>query len=625
MNFARSVWKILVAIKDGLVLLLLLLFFWALYAVLTLRPNATAIHEGALYLALEGPVVEEKSRLDPTAILLSGSRPQKEYAERDLSRAIEAAATDSRIKAVVLDLEKFGGGRQVHIERIGAAMDKVRAARKPVLVRAVLYTDDAVQLAAHASEAWIDPLGGAAIAGPGGQQLYYKTLLDRLKVKAHVFKVGTYKSAVEPFIRADSSPEAKEALRAVYAALWENWQADVKKARPKADLALVTGDPVKWLAQSDGDGARAAVKAGLVDRIGDKAAFGQRVAEIVGAEEGGPAGTFRANSLPAYLADKPLPKEGAGIAVVTIANEIVDGDGGPGIAGGDRIARLIDEAVASAKYKALVVRIDSPGGSVMASERIRAAIERAKAKGLPVIVSMGSLAASGGYWVSTPATQVFAEPATITGSIGVFAVIPSFEDTLSQYGVTTDGVRTTPLSGQPDLIGGLTPEVEAISQAEVERIYRHFLGIVAAARHKTPQQVDAIAQGRVWDGGTARQLGLVDRFGGLDEALAYAAAQAKASTWHPVFLGVQDDPFRGLLEQAMGTDAEDARAADFTGMVALRQHALGARLASDLSRLMGAGSAQVYCLECAGLPGSPAPVAKPEGWMAMLVRFVSLR
>ena len=236
MKFARSVWKILVAIKDGLVLLLLLLFFAGLYALLTLRPTAGAVEPGALFIALEGPVVEERARLRPQQ-LLSGSGPTKAVQERDLVRAIEAAAGDERIKAVVLDLDGFGGGSLVAMTRIGAAMDKVRAAKKPVLVRAGLYTDDGVQLAAHASEAWVDPVGGALVAGPGGTQLYYKALLDRLKVKAHVFKVGTYKSAVEPFLRENASPEAKEATGAVYAALWEAWQADVKKARPKARQA----------------------------------------------------------------------------------------------------------------------------------------------------------------------------------------------------------------------------------------------------------------------------------------------------------------------------------------------------------------------------------------------------
>ncbi|MCW1382969.1 signal peptide peptidase SppA [Novosphingobium sp. KCTC 2891] len=624
MNFARSVWKILVAIKDGLVLLLLLLFFWALYALLTLRPTPGMVHEGALYLPLDGPVVEERTRLDPTSLLFSQDRPHREYQTRDLVRAIEGAAGDERIKAVVLDLQDFGGGSQVALSRIGAAMDKVRSAKKPVLVRAVLYTDDSVQLAAHASEAWVDPVGGVAVMGPGGTQLYYKALLDRLQVKAHIFKVGTYKSAVEPFMRGDASPEAKDALRAVYSALWEDWQADVKKARPKADLVPVTTDPVKWLAASGGDAAQAAVKAGLVDRIGDKVAFGRRVAEIVGADPAGSDGAFRATKLGAYLADRPEPTGGKAIAVVTVAGNIVDGDAGPGAAGGDRIADLIDEAATRGNYAALVVRVDSPGGSVLAAERIRAAIERMKQRKVPVVVSMGSLAASGGYWVSTPADRIFAEPATITGSIGVFAVIPSFEDALAKLGVTTDGVRTTPLSGQPDILGGLTPQAEAVTQNEVENIYGRFVGLVAKSRGKTPAQVDAIAQGRIWDGGTARQLGLVDQFGGIEDALAYAAKLAKVEAWHPVWLGAARDPFQSLLEQMAGTNADEsqARAHDIAALVSRRQLALADRLAADLGRLMGGEGAQAYCLECAGLSAPDrGTAAAREGWLIALARL----
>jgi protease-4 len=310
-------------------------------------------------------------------------------------------------------------------------MDKVRAVHKPVLVYGQLYADDGVQLAAHASEAWVDPIGGAVVTGPGGTQLYYKTLMDRLKIKAHIFKVGTYKAAVEPYARADASPAARENLTALYGALWEAWKADVKKARPRAQIDLVTGDPVAWMAQSGGDMAQAAVKAGLVDKVGDKVAFGRHVGDLVGHDRNGTAGAYQNTELAQYLADRPAPAKGKAIAVVTVSGEIVDGDAGPGRAGGTRIADLIDKAVASKSYSALVVRIDSPGGSVSAAERIRAAIVRARAAGLPVVASMANLAASGGYWVSTPATRVFAEPATITGSIGVFAVIPSFEDTLA--------------------------------------------------------------------------------------------------------------------------------------------------------------------------------------------------
>jgi protease-4 len=623
MNFARTVWKLLVAIKDGLVLLLLFLFFSGLYAVLTLRPSPASVQEGALYLPIDGPVIEEKTRFDPVAVLFSRSAPQKEFRERDLTRAIEAAAGDSRIKAVVLDLEQFSGGRQVHLSRIGEAMDKVRAVKKPVLVRATLYSDDSLQLAAHASEVWVDPIGGAYVTGPGGTNLYYKALLDRLKIKAHVFKVGTYKSAVEPYIRDDSSPEAKQALGAVYSALWDGWQAEVKKARPKANLALVAGDPVRYVTESGGDAAQAALKAGLVDRIGDRVAFGERVAEIVGKDPSGPAGAFRSTGLGPFLADKPPPTAGKGIAVVTIANEIVDGNRGPGIAGGDRIAGLIDKAAASDDYVALVVRVDSPGGSVIASERIRAAIERWKAKGRPVAVSMGNLAASGGYWVSTPAQRIFAEPATITGSIGVFAIIPSFEDTLANYGVHADGLRTTPLAGQPDIFAGLNPQVQAVLQGQVEQNYGRFLSLVGASRGKTAQQVDAIGQGRIWDGGTARQIGLVDEFGGLEEAVAWAAKAAKAPTWHPVFLGDDANPLRAMLERAMDGNAQASTPQDVTALAAQGQEALVGRLGHDLSLLLGGHGAQAYCLECAsGEPAAPADREAGKGWLAVLGRLL---
>ncbi|WP_295531543.1 signal peptide peptidase SppA [Novosphingobium sp. Chol11] len=635
MKFARTVWKILVAIKDGLVLLLLLLFFGALYTVLTLRPSPGVVQGGALYLPLDGPVVEEKARLDPTSLLLSGQTPQKEYQERDLVRAIEAAASDSRIKAVVLDLERFGGGRQVALSRIGAAMDKVRAAKKPVMIRAMLYTDDAVQLAAHASEAWVDPMGGVAITGPGGTGLYYKALLDRLQIKAHVFKVGTYKSAVEPFMRGDSSPEAKEALMAVYSAVWDGWQAEVKKARPKADIGPAITDPVQWIAKAGGDAAKAAQRSGIIDRIGDKAAFGKRVAEVVGADPAAGTYAFKATGLASYLADRPAPKEGKAIAVVTIAGNIVDGNAEPGTAGGNRIADLIDKAAASGDYSALVVRIDSPGGSVIASERIRAAIARMKAsggsggKGMPVAVSMGSLAASGGYWVATPADRIFAEPATITGSIGIFAVIPSFEDALAKIGVGTDGFRTTPLSGQPDIIGGLSPQLEAVLQQQIEAGYGRFVGLVAASRRKTPADIDKIAQGRIWDGGTARQIGLVDQFGGLDEAVAWAAKTAKAEQSHPVFLGETASSFQSLLQSfAGGSDGPDGAATggparDVAALIAAQQISLADRLASDLTRLMGSAGAQAYCLECAGMSGPPSTGdARTRTWLALLTQFL---
>lgn len=609
MVFARKVWHLLVAIKDGLVLLFMLLFFFALYAALTARPHAAQLREGALMLRLDGSVVEETSVIDPLSGLATGSAPARQYAARDVVRAIALAAGDTRVKAVVLDLSRFDGGGLVHMQEIGAALDKVRAAKKPVLTFATAYADDGVLLAAHASEAWVDPMGGAFVMGPGGKTPYFGGLLDRLKIKAHVFRVGTYKDAVEPYLGNGQSPASRDARAALLDALWQSWQADVAKARPKANLALVTRDPVGWIKGAGGDAAKAAQAAGLVDRIGDRVAFGERVKQLAGPDPADSrAGAFAHSGMAALLAAHPLPTGGKSVAVVTVAGEIVDGEAGPGTAGGDRIAALIDEARTD-EAAALVLRVDSPGGSVIASERIRAALDRFKGAGRPVVVSMANYAASGGYWVSTPAQAIFAEPGTVTGSIGIFAVLPSFEGTLASYGVTLDGVRTTPLSGQPDILGGLTPETEAMLQANIEAGYARFVGLVAKARGRTPAQVDAIAQGRVWDGGTARQLGLVDRFGGLDDALAAAAGAAKLDSWHPRFYGTRANPFASVLERLGAGDNEES-ARDLAGLAAARQQAQLARLGRDLARLGQVKGAQAYCLDCP----VPAPAPPREGW-----------
>ena len=629
MAFARRVWGWLVAIKDGLALLFLLLFFMALYAVLTVRPTAAAVREGALLLKLDGAIVEEPTALDPFQVLLAQEAPAREYRARDIVEAVRGAAKDDRVKAVVLDLSNFTGGGLVHMQEIGAALDQARAAKKPVLTFGKLYSDDAVLLAAHSSEVWLDPMGGAFVLGPGGKNQFFGQLLDKLKVTAHVFRVGTYKSAVEPFLRNDLSPESRAASAALYGELWDAWRADVAKARPKANIALVTGDPAAWIAAAGGDTAKAALQAGLVDRLGDEVAFGKRVAEIAG-EDGRDdrPGGFAHTSLKSWTAANPPAQPGKKIGVITVAGEIVDGDAGPGTAGGDRIAKLLDEAL-DEELAALVVRVDSPGGSVFASEQIRSAIQRHKAAGIPVVVSMANLAASGGYWVSTPAARIFAEPGTITGSIGVFAIIPSFERALGEIGVTSDGVQTTPLSGQPDPIGGLSPQVSAMLQANVEHSYARFLGLVGHARGRSPQQIDAIAQGRVWDGGTARQNGLVDQFGDLDAALAFAAQAAKleAGDWHPVYLGAKPDPFVAMLENLAGDDEESAvpaEARDWAGLVAARQRsAIGQALASA-EKLLGRSGVQAYCLECPAQAEAKAPIGDNLGLLARISRLISL-
>jgi signal peptide peptidase SppA, 67K type len=623
MKFARRVWRLLVGIKDALALLFLVMFFGLVYAALASRPTAGRVETGALLLDLDGVVVEEKSEVDPFRLLLAGDVPTREFPARDIERALRLAASDDRVKVVVLDLSRFLGGQFVHLKGIGAAMDEVRKAGKPVLTFANVYVDDGLQLAAHSSEAWLDPMGQAFIAGPGGHMTYYKGLIDRFKVNAHIYRVGTYKSYVEPYLRQDMSPEAREANEDVYGALWRAWQDDVKKARPKAQVENFAANPVAAVQGVAGkDFAKGAKALGLVDRLGDKSEFDARVEAIAGkatnsSDEEIP---YSHTKLSTWLAARPEKQAGDAIAVVTVAGEIVDGDAGPGQAGGDRIAALLDDNI-DAGFKALVVRIDSPGGSAGAAERIRRAIQRWKDAKIPVVVSMGNLAASGGYWVSTPGQRVFAEPGTITGSIGVFAVVTTFEKTLADLGVTSDGVRTTPLSGQPDVLGGFTPELNDLLQTSVESVYSQFIGIVAKARKRTPEQIDAVAKGRVWPGQEALKLGLVDEMGGLDAALAFAARAGGIGNgkWHAEFLSAQPDTFARFLEGIEEDGQVRGGAYDFTSLIAARQKSQLARALEQMEGMIAGSGVQAYCLEC-----PPLASVQPKGKATALQSLLKL-
>jgi protease IV len=617
MSFVGKVWKILVGIKDGLVLMFMLLFFVALFGILSARPNPGQVRDGALLIDLSGIVVEEKSAVDPIAALLSGSAPIQEYRARDIVRALDAAATDDRVKAVVFDLTTFLGGGQVHMQVIGEAMDRVRKAKKPVLTFALGYADDHMLLAAHATEVWLDPQGLAVISGPGGSNLYFGELLKKLNINARVYRAGDFKSAVEPWSRSSMSDEARANIGGVYSALWEEWQASVKKARPKLELARVTSDPVAWIASADGDLAKAALTAGLVDKLGDRVEFGTRVAALAGKDPwSNKPGSYAASELAPMLADIGTQRSGKAIGVITIAGEIVDGEAGPGVAGGSRIADLLDNALDD-NLAALVVRVDSPGGSVTGSEEIRRAIQRYRDAGIPVAVSFANIAASGGYWVSMAGDRIFAQPETITGSIGVFAVVPTFEGAAARIGVGADGYRSTPLSGQPDIVAGFSPEMDAILQASIGGTYSDFLNLVSKARKMPVAQVDAIAGGRVWDGGTARQLGLVDQFGGLEDALAWAAAKAgaKEGEFHAVYLGEQDANYDSLIRQLVTSASVPATAAptgDLFALAAQRNGDLAARLARDAERLLGTRGVQAMCLDCPDAAPPSSPSARPQ-------------
>ena len=487
----------------------------------------------ALVVAPQGELVEERSG-DPVdrAIGASFDDREPESVLRDLLEAIDQAATDDRVEALVLDLGGLWGGGLPKLQELAAAVDRFRASGKKVVAYAGGYSQEQYLVAAHADEVLMDPQGLVLMEGYGSWQLYYKDAIDKLAITWNVFRVGEYKSFVEPFTRTDMSPEAKAANAEWLGAMWQAYQADVVAARELPDDAVakyVAGLAAATEA-AKGDMAKVALDAGLVDRLATHDEVRQRMVELVGADED--ADDFDKVDVKEYLRVvrterhlKPGPTDK--VAVVVAAGEIVDGVQPPGSVGGESTARLIRKARHDDSVKAIVLRIDSPGGSQFASEYIRRELALARADGLPVVVSMSSVAASGGYWIALAADEVWASPNTITGSIGIFGMFPTFERTLGKVGVSSDGVGTTPYSDalRPDR--PMRDEVRRIFQLSIEHGYAEFIGTVAEARGMEPKQVDAIARGRVWIGSRAKELGLVDQLGSLQDAIAAAAKRAE--------------------------------------------------------------------------------------------------
>jgi protease-4 len=616
MRFVRAVWKLLVGIKDGLVLLFMLMFFGLIYTALSARP--TAIGDGVLAMDLDGVLVEQASRPDAFSALAGAGNVTREFEVRDLVATLDAAKDDDRVKAIALDLDGFLGGGQPALSAVGEKLREVKQSGKPVVAFATGYTGDRYQLAANASEIWMPAMGAMVVAGPGGNNLYFKGLLDKLGVTANIYRVGTYKAAVEPFTRSDMSPEARENAQALGDALLETWRQDIGRGRPAALAGLnrLLADPVGVTRAVRGDLARAALELKLVDKIGERRAFEARLAELGGKDADAPHG-YQRIKLAAYEAQAVSQAEGP-IGVVTIAGEIVDGKAGPGTAGAETIARAVEKGLARGNLKALVVRVDSPGGSAIASERIRQALLAARDKKIPVVVSMGDVAASGGYWVAMGGNYIFAEPSTITGSIGVFGILPSFEGTLAKLGVGADGIRTTPLSGEPDLLKGPSDAANALIQAGVEQVYARFLTIVAENRRKTPADIDRIAQGRVWDGGTARQHGLIDGFGGMDEAIAKAAELAKLGENERGLTYLEKEPSfaETLVASFAGEEStEDAAPTDALATLAPAPEALLVRAIVDLKSILSGPTIQARCLECPPLVRAARLTDADRGWL----------
>jgi protease-4 len=620
MRVAKAIWGLLVGIKDALVLLFMFLFFAGLYALLSARPAPT-VKDGVLVMNLRSGVTEQPAEQDAFA-LAGGSTAASPLALRDVREALRKAKDDTRVKAVALDLDGFSAGQTV-VAELGESLDEVRRSGKPVLAYATGYEDRGYQLAAHASEIWVNPMGGVQLRGPGGNNLYFAGLLEKLGVTANVFKVGKFKSAVEPYTRSDMSPEARENAQALASALFETWRDDIRKARPKANVELSLRQPVQLVQAAGGDFALASQRAGLVDKVADRRAFEQRLAEL-GGEDEKLAGGFKRIRLDRYIAAEVSAKRGTGpIGVVTVAGTIIDGKAPLGTAGGDSIAEAIEKGLRDDKIKAIVVRIDSPGGSALASERIRQALLAAREKKIPVVASMGNVAASGGYWVATAAQHIIAEPSTITGSIGVFGILPSFQGSLQKLGIAADGVATTPLSGQPDLFKGISPEAGQLIQLGVESTYGKFLTIVGQARGKTPQQIDAVGQGRVWSGGQARQIGLVDQFGGMEEAIAKAGELAGLDADNRGLTFLERKP--GWRSELAGLLRDDDDASESDPFASLRTDpdALAASVLQRAELLLSGPTIQARCLECGPVDVRPVAAAPSPGWIGRLLALLS--
>ena len=542
-------WAVLCGIGRGINVVRLLIvnavFFFLLLVVLLLvaggiagsREARTVADGSVLVLQPEGQLVEQYS-IDPlqrTLAKLSGDKAQQVQL-RDLVGAIDGAAKDRRISRILLLPDELHAGGFAALREVGAALDRFRAAGKPVVAWAANLDQGQYYLAAHADRVLLDPQGSLMLTGLANYRLFYKDLLDKLGVDVHLFRVGQFKSAAEPFILDHASPASKEADGYWMGGLWDEYLAEVAKLRkldPAALRADVDGLP-QAIASTQGDLAKLALGEHLIDGTATRAELVAMLrAQGVPAAKNGHG--FRAVDLAHYAADLPNDDLFApGVTVVVAEGEIAAGKRPPGSIGGESTAALIRAAREDKRTKALVLRVDSPGGEVYAAEQIRREIELTRAAGIPVVVSMGDVAASGGYWISMNADRIVAEPNTITGSIGIFGMYYTVPNTLAKLGIQSDGVGTGPMAGAFDISRPLDPKVGTVIQAIIDKGYRDFVGNVAKARGKSYEAIDAIAQGRVWTGQQALERGLVDQLGGLQAAVAEAASLAKLGKGYPV-------------------------------------------------------------------------------------------
>lgn len=565
----KGAWRFIDSARKVTINLLFLLIAIALLSMLFTSDTPKVAETTALVIKPKGQLVEQlTAKTLDTVIDEARGVKVVETLLKDVIDAIDAAKDDDRVQVLVLNLNSFGGARLTKLQDVAKAITEFKTSGKKVVAIADSYAQDAYYLAAHADEIIMHKMGGVALEGFGRYKMYYKEGLDKLGLDVHIFKVGTFKSAVESYQRNDMSEYAKEANEEWLGDLWQIYLNDVAVARglkPKA-LNQYAQELPKFVAQTNGDTTKVAVDFGLADQALTRVETREYLVSLVGEDE--KTHSYNKIGLGDYLktikGDRFGRKaKGDKVAVVVARGTILDGTQPAGTIGGDSTAALIRKARNDDSVKAIVLRVDSGGGSAFASEVIRRELEKARTDGKPVIASMGSVAASGGFWISTSSDQIWAHPSTITGSIGIFGIIPTYQKPLAKHlGIRVDGISTAPLAGIR-LDRELPPEAGDAIQAMIEQGYREFLQRVADSRGMTTEQVNEVAQGRVWSGEDAHKHGLVDSLGGLDDAIAAAAKLADLDENYVVSYiekeqGFQEKVMRDLLAGAIGTSDQGA-------------------------------------------------------------------
>ncbi len=531
-GFFGIVWRMLEGLRRFLHLLLLLIIFgFVLAALHTSIP--TVPRSAALVVAPEGELVEELSS-DPVrrAFGEASGGPAPETLLKDVVDAITTAKGDSRIKLIVLEVGNLSPSGLSKLQEIAAALRDFRAAGKRVVVAADSLDQTQYYLAAQAGEVYLDPLGLVYVDGFSYYRMFLKDAIEKLNVDVNVFRAGTFKSYTDQFSRSDMAPSEREESSVWLDALWNAYSQDVARARslPANALNEYIADEPAALSAVNGDAAKLALQKGLVTGLKSRRQLADDLKSLVGEDES--RHSFNQIGIEPYLAAMRAkrvlqPKADARVGIVVASGEILDGHQPPGTIGGDSTADLLRQARYDKTVKSVVLRIDSPGGSMFASEQILREVQALRKAGKPVVVSMSTYAASGGYYIAAAANQIFASPTTLTGSIGVFSVVPTFQRTLERLGVKVDGLGTTPLAGDMRVDRALGPAARQILQLSVDHAYSEFLQRVSEGRKKPVEDVDKIAQGRVWAGVDAQRIGLVDHLGGLKDATDAAAKLAE--------------------------------------------------------------------------------------------------